>query len=172
MKAEKHYSDVWWLLRLGLGGTTFLAGLDKFTDVMTDWDKYVAPAAEQALPVDRKRFMRLVGVVEMAVGAGILVRPTRMSSYVAALWLLGIAGNLAIHDEKYLDIAARDVNLALAAYALGRLTGDRQSRAPRAEEPLSEPEEVRANVRRGLHLIGGGRGGRGTEQERQRRKAA
>ena len=174
MKAEKHYSDVWWLLRLGLGASAFLAGLDKFTDVLTDWDKYLAPAAAEALPVERKTFMRAVGVIEMAVGVGILVRPTRASSYVAAAWLLGIAGNLAIHDERYYDIAVRDVNMALGAYALARLTGDRQAAAdaPRAEEPERNVEEVRENMWRGLRVVSG-RGGRSTEQgEPRRRKAA
>ena len=51
---------------------------------------------------------------------------TRLHAYVMSAWLLGIAGNLAVHDENYLDIAVRDVNLAVAAYALARLTGRRQ----------------------------------------------
>jgi hypothetical protein len=173
MKAEKHYSDVWWLLRLGLGGSAFLAGLDKFTDILTDWDKYLAPAVAEAAPVDKRTFMRIVGVIEMAAGLGILTRNTKLSATITSLWLLGIAGNLALHDERYYDIAVRDVNMALGAYALARLTGDRQKRAvPLAEKPERNVEEVRENMWRGLRVVGG-RGGSSTEQgEPRRRKAA
>ena len=173
MKTEPRYSDVWWLLRLGLGGSAFLAGLDKFTNILTDWDKYLAPAAAEAMPVDKRTFMRLVGVIEMAAGLGILTRNTKLSATITSLWLLGIAGNLVIHDERYYDIAVRDVNMALGAYALARLTGDRQKRlAPSAEKPERNVEEVRENMWRGLRVMSG-RGGRSTEQgEPRRRKAA
>ncbi len=168
---EQRYSDVWWLLRLGLGGTAFLAGLDKFTNLLTDWDKYLAPSVEQALPVDKRTFMRLTGVIEMAAGLGILSRNTKLSASITSLWLLGIAGNLMLHEERYFDVAVRDVNMALGAYALARLTGDRQKRLASAEEPQRNVEEIRENMWRGLRVMSG-RGGRSTEQGEPRRSKA
>jgi hypothetical protein len=69
-------------------------------------------------------------------------------------WLLGIAANLAMHDEKYLDVAARDVNMAVAAYALARLTGRRQQRGASAalEEKVDWLQEKAAHVGRGLRV--------------------
>src|SRR5947207_1272854 len=93
--AEQRYSDVWWALRLGLGGAAFFSGADKFTHLICDWDKYLAPRVEEMLPMSGRMFMRLVGVIEMAVGLGVLFPPrTKLHSYVLSAWLVGIAGNL------------------------------------------------------------------------------
>jgi hypothetical protein len=66
-------------------------------------------------------FMRAVGVVEMAVGLAILTRWTRHGAYVMAAWLLAIAVNLAAAGSFW-DLALRDLEVALSAFALGRLT--------------------------------------------------
>lgn len=146
-RQSERYQDVWWALRVGLGATAFLAGLDKFTHLLTDWDKYLSPRVEAALPMSGPAFMKLVGVVEMAVGLGILMPPrTKLHAYAMSAWLLGIAGNLALHDEDYLDIAVRDLNIALGAFALARLTGERQAGAARRQWL---PERT-ADVGRGL----------------------
>ena len=34
----------WWALRAGLGAVAFLAGLDKFFNLLADWPDYVAMA--------------------------------------------------------------------------------------------------------------------------------
>jgi uncharacterized membrane protein YphA (DoxX/SURF4 family) len=131
MKNDSSINSAFWALRLGLGATAFLAGADKFTNLLTKWDKYVAPEANRALPVSRKTFMRAVGIIEMLVGLGILSPRTRLSSYAAAAWLLAIAGNLWL-DGDY-DISVRDVNMAIAAFALGQLSGARKRRMEVAE---------------------------------------
>jgi uncharacterized membrane protein YphA (DoxX/SURF4 family) len=135
---EDRYSDVWWALRIGLGGAAFFSGADKFTHLVCNWDKYLAPRVEEMLPMSGKTFMRLVGVIEMAVGLGVLFPPrTKLHSYVLSAWLVGIAGNLMLHDENYADIALRDLDIALGAYALARLTGNRQKSAqPAFDETL------------------------------------
>src|SRR5437868_11836143 len=75
-------------LQIGLGSAAFLAGLDKFTNLLADWEKYLNPRAEEILPVSGKTFMRIVGVIEMAVGLGVLSgRFTKASSYIASAWL-------------------------------------------------------------------------------------
>jgi len=97
-----------------------LAGLDKFTHVLTNWDKYLAPVVAGLLPVSGHTFMLLVGVVEMAAAALVALRP-RIGAYVVAAWLLGIIINLLL-IPGYLDIALRDFGLALGALALARLS--------------------------------------------------
>jgi len=57
----------------------------------------------------------------MLVGIAILTRWTVIGSYVAAVWLVAIALNL-VSTGTYLDIAVRDLVMAIAAYTLARLT--------------------------------------------------
>ncbi len=125
MHREGHLDDAYWLLRTGLGATAFLAGLDKFTNLLTDWEKYLAPQVEERLPMSAKTFMRAVGVIEMLVGLGILTQKPKLAGYTASVWLLGIAGNLVLNGDY--DIAVRDVNMALAAYALARSESSREN---------------------------------------------
>ncbi len=108
-------------LRLGLGLAALLAGADKFVGLLADWPAYLAPGVVAALPVGAGTFMRIVGVVEMAVGAAILTRVPCEAAYVAAAWLLLVAANLVL-GGRFLDVAVRDVEMAIAAFALARLT--------------------------------------------------
>jgi uncharacterized membrane protein YphA (DoxX/SURF4 family) len=124
MHREGHLDDVYWALRVGLGSTAFLAGLDKFTNLLTHWEKYLAPQVREKLPVSGKRFMYGVGVIEMLVGLGILTNKPRLAGYTASAWLLGIAADLILNGDY--DIAVRDVNMAVAAYALARSEGSRR----------------------------------------------
>jgi hypothetical protein len=48
------------------------AGADKFTNLLTNWGKYMAPEANHRIPLNKKNFMRAVGVIEMLVAVGIL----------------------------------------------------------------------------------------------------
>lgn len=125
MHREGHLDDAYWALRLGLGSTALLAGFDKFTNLLTHWEKYLAPQVRENLPVKGKHFMYATGALEMLVGVGILTNQTRLASYAASAWLLGIATNLVLNGDY--DIAVRDVNMALAAYALARSESSRQS---------------------------------------------
>ena len=110
----------WWALRMGLGAAAFLAGLDKFFNLLADWPAYLSPMAAQALPLSPASFMHVIGPVEMAVGAVILAGYTRLGGYVAAIWLTGIAINL-VTTGHYFDVAVRDVVMAIAAFTLARL---------------------------------------------------
>jgi hypothetical protein len=109
----------WIALRYGIGLTATLAGLDKFFNILTDWTAYVSPIAAALLPVSVGSFMGIVGVIEMAVGAMILIGSTRLGGYIAAAWLVGVALNLAM--AGFFDIAVRDVVMAIAAFTLARL---------------------------------------------------
>jgi uncharacterized membrane protein YphA (DoxX/SURF4 family) len=143
MKNEKRLDTVWWALRIGLGLGPFLAGLDKFFNVLADWNTYLSPAAERILPMSGPAFMRVVGVVEMIVGLAILSRWTRLGAYVAAGWLAAVAANLV--TIGMFDIAVRDLEIAIGAYALARLTevrGEAASHAGPAYVPGHGPLSI------------------------------
>jgi len=111
----------WWALRVGLGGAAFLAGLDKYFNILADWTAYLSPLAAHALPFSASTFMHIVGVIEMAVGLAILAGLTQLGGYVAGAWLAAIAINL-VTTGHYFDVAVRDVLMAIAAFTLARLT--------------------------------------------------
>jgi hypothetical protein len=111
----------WWALRIGLGLGPLVAGADKFVGWLADWSMYLSPVVERVLPVSPDVFLRVVGVVEIAVGLAILAGFTRAGGYVAMAWLLAIAGNLVTTGMFY-DLAFRDLEIALAAFTLARLS--------------------------------------------------
>ena len=117
--------SAWWVLRWALGLGPLLAGADKFFNILTDWSMYLSPAAAAVLPVEPATFMQVVGVIEMAVGLAILTVATRVGAWVAMAWLIGIAINLA-STGMFLDLAVRDLEIAVAAYVLARLTEARE----------------------------------------------
>ena len=121
-------TPAWWALRVGLGAAAFLAGLDKFTNLLTTWTNYLNPMATRIVPVSPETFMHAVGVVEMIVGLAILTRFTRLGAYVAMAWLACIALSL-ISMGAYLDVAVRDLEMAIAAFTLARLTEAREQAA-------------------------------------------
>jgi len=111
----------WWVLRIGLGVGPFLAGLDKYFNLLTNWTGYISPLALKILPFSGQTFMHIVGVVEMIVGLAILTKWTRVGAYVASAWLVLIAINL-VSTGMFFDIAVRDLEMALAAFVLARMT--------------------------------------------------
>ena len=111
----------WWVLRIGLGVGPFLAGLDKYFNLLTNWTGYISPLALKILPFSGQTFMHIVGVIEMIVGLAILTKWTRVGAYVASGWLVAIAINL-VSTGMFFDIAVRDVEMALAAFVLARIT--------------------------------------------------
>ena len=118
--------QVWRILKVALGLGPFLAGLDKFFNLLTDWSMYLSPMAEKLLPISGPEFMKIVGIIEMLVGLAILTRWTRIGSYIAAIWLVMIAINL-VSSGMFYDLAVRDVEIAIAAFTLARLTEVRES---------------------------------------------
>ena len=126
-------ADAKTLLRLGYGLVPIVAGADKFTNLLVDWDKYLSEEVEERLPIEGRAFMRLVGLIE--IGAGLLVlRNPRVGGAVVSGWLAAIAGNL-LSTGRYFDIAARDALLAVGAAALSSMSGRQaRERAPRSTE--------------------------------------
>ena len=111
-------------LRFTLGSTAVIAGADKFANALTDWEQYLDPRFAEAVGLTPSQFMKMVGVIEIAAGATVLSGRTRFGGYLMSAWLLGIAANL-VSKREFFDIAARDVNMAVAAYALARLSNSK-----------------------------------------------
>src|ERR1043166_6314031 len=111
MTIDRRVESVRQILKGILGVVPFLAGLDKFFNLLADWPRYLSPAAEAILPVSGQTFMYFAGVVEMVVGLAILTRWTVIGSYVAAAWLVAIALNL-VASGNFLDVAVRGLVLA------------------------------------------------------------
>ena len=107
------------ILHVGFVVAPILAGLDKFFEVLVDWDRYLAPAVTDVLPVSGHSLMLAVGVIEIAAGVLVALRP-RIGGYVVAVWLWVIIVNLLVVGD-YFDIALRDFGLSLGALALARL---------------------------------------------------
>jgi len=121
------------VLRIAIGLMATLAGLDKFFNLLADWQAYIAPVAQQLLPISAGAFMALVGVIEIAVGLTILVIRPSLGAFVASAWLVLVAANLVLGG--HFDIAVRDLVLAVAAYSLGVLEHARAASALTAHHP-------------------------------------
>ena len=133
----------WWMLRVVLGAAAFLAGLDKFFNLLADWPAYLSPVAASALPMSATSFMHVVGGIEMAVGAVILAGYTRLGGYVASIWLLCIAVNL-VTTGRYFDVAVRDVVMAVSAFTLARLSEAGAAATATTKERMARTRTVTA----------------------------
>jgi hypothetical protein len=107
------------LLRTVFTVAPILFGLDKFAEVLTEWERYLAPEFNDLIPGSAHQAMLIVGVVEIAAGVLVAVLP-RVGGYVVAAWLAGIILNLLLIGDFY-DVALRDFGLLVAALALARL---------------------------------------------------
>lgn len=103
------------LLRIVFVVAPIVAGLDKFFDILVDWDMYLAPFLARF----SYKLMYLAGIIEIIAGIGVFFKP-RLFANIVGIWLALIILNLLILGNYY-DIALRDFGLCLSAFALGRL---------------------------------------------------
>ena len=115
----------WWVLRIGLGLGPIIAGIDKYFNFLTNWEMYLSPLATKVIPIAPSTFMHIVGAVEIVAGIIVLTRWTRVGAYIVMAWLIGIAINL-VSTGMFFDLAVRDVEIALGAFALSQLSAVRE----------------------------------------------
>jgi hypothetical protein len=108
------------LLRIAFVVAPLVFGLDKFANVLVDWDQYLAPWINDILPGSASDAMYAVGVVEIVAGLVVAFAP-RFGAPLVAAWLAGIIVNL-LTLSGYYDVALRDFGLLVGALALWRLS--------------------------------------------------
>jgi uncharacterized membrane protein YphA (DoxX/SURF4 family) len=130
----------WWTLRLTYGLVPIVAGVDKFTNILTHWTQYLNPLATRILPVSATTFMHAVGIIEIIAGVLVLSsRTTRLGAYIVSAWLAAIAVNL-LAMGSFFDVAVRDLVMGIGAFTLAKLTeirGERETTS--AHKPVLGP---------------------------------
>lgn len=97
-----------------------VAGADKFTNLLAHWEQYINPSIAGMLPFSVSVFIMIVGVIEIAAGI-IVLKKSEIGGYIVAAWLTVIALTLLI-GFKYVDVAVRDLVMAIAAFSMARLS--------------------------------------------------
>ena len=108
------------LLKYTYGLMPIAAGLDKFTNLLANWTDYLSEGMKGLLPMSPASFMMIIGVIEIVAGVLVLVKPF-WGAWVVAGWLLLIALSL-IAGGHHLDVAVRDIVMAIGAFSLARLS--------------------------------------------------
>jgi hypothetical protein len=106
-------------LKITFGIVPIVAGLDKFTNLLTNWADYLGDN-KSMIPFDPLTFMKMVGVIEIIAGIIVFVRPL-IGAYIVMAWLICIAIQLLIGGH-YFDVAVRDLVMAVGAYTFAQLT--------------------------------------------------
>ncbi len=107
------------ILKYTFGLVPIVAGLDKFTNILTDWTQYLSDGLIGIIPFEPSTFMMIVGVIEIIAGILVLTK-TKIGAYVVSAWLAAIALTL-IFSWSYLDVAVRDLVMAISAFCLAKL---------------------------------------------------
>ncbi|HEY6186352.1 MAG TPA: hypothetical protein VIW80_01640 [Pyrinomonadaceae bacterium] len=108
------------ILHLGFTVAPILAGLDKFFNLLVNWDQYLPPFVNNLTGGHGHELMLAVGIIEIVAGLGVWFKP-KIFAYVVSAWLLLIIVNLLM-IPGYFDVALRDFGLSLGALALARLS--------------------------------------------------
>ena len=108
------------IMKLTYGIVPIVAGLDKFTDILTHWENYLHPGIAAMLPFAPHTFMIIVGVIEIIAGIIVLAKPA-IGGYIVMAWLTLIALTL-IASGNYLDVAVRDLVMGIGAFSLARIS--------------------------------------------------
>jgi len=108
----------------------------------------LSPLATRVVPTSPSKFMRGVGLIEVAAGALVLNRKTtRFGAYLVGGWLGAIAVNL-FTKRKYFDVAVRDIVMGIGAITLAKLTESRERDAVTTEEGDRLERAAERNPRR------------------------
>ena len=108
------------ILHIGFTVAPIVAGLDKFFNLLVNWEQYLPPLVNNLAGGYGHELMLVVGVIEIIAGLGVFFKP-KVFAYVVSAWLLLIIVNLLMIPGYY-DVALRDFGLSLGALALARLS--------------------------------------------------
>jgi len=122
------------ILHLGFTVAPILAGLDKFFNLLVNWEQYLPPFVNKIVGGHGHELMLVAGVIEIIAGLGVALKP-KVFAYVVSAWLLLIVVNLLMIPGYY-DVALRDFGLALGALALARLSAEFDGKTSQQNERL------------------------------------
>ncbi|SNY99728.1 hypothetical protein [Flagellimonas pacifica] len=108
-------------LKYTYGLVPIIAGLDKFTNLLTDWSQYVPAGLLDIIPMEASVFMIIIGIIEITAGILVLLKP-KIGALVVMGWLSAIAIVLVL-SGNYVDVAIRDLVMAIGAFSLAKLHG-------------------------------------------------
>ena len=117
--SEQRIKPVYNLLKFTFIIVPIVAGMDKFTDILANWDKYIHPGIVGMLPFSPHTFMMIVGVIEIVAGILVFLKPS-IGGLIVTAWLTLIALTL-LASGNYLDVAVRDLVMAISAFSMTRL---------------------------------------------------
>ena len=120
ISASKPSYQAYQILHLGFTVAPIVAGLDKFFNLLVNWEQYLPAFVKNLTGGHGHELMLAVGVIEIVAGLGVWFKP-RLFAYVVSAWLLLIIANLLM-IPGYFDVALRDFGLSLGALALARLS--------------------------------------------------
>jgi hypothetical protein len=119
IQTTKKVTSVFNIMKFTYGLVPIVAGLDKFTNLLTHWDKYLNPAIVSALPFSPHSFMMIIGVIEIVAGLIVLSKPA-VGGYIVTAWLALIGLSLLV-SNNYLDVAVRDFVMAIGAFSFAQI---------------------------------------------------
>jgi uncharacterized membrane protein YphA (DoxX/SURF4 family) len=139
MNFDERLNTSWWTLRIALGLVPILAGLDKYMNLLANWEGYLHPGVPRLLGISDVTIMHVVGVVEIAAGIIVLSRFTRFGAYIVMAWLICIALSL-VAQGRFFDVAVRDLVMSTAAFTLAKLTEVREAAlvTTRSDIPIAQ----------------------------------
>ncbi|WP_298894338.1 hypothetical protein [uncultured Psychroserpens sp.] len=111
------------LLKYTFGLVPIIAGFDKFTNLLTDWSQYISAGFSELLPFEAGTFMIVVGIIEIVAGGLVFLKP-KIGAFVVMAWLIAIALTL-VFSGHYIDVAVRDLVMAVGAFSLAKLSEDK-----------------------------------------------
>jgi len=141
--SDNRLDTTWCALRVLFGFVPIAAGLDKFFNLLTNWEMYLNPLATKVIPLSPATFMHIVGIIEVIAAVVVLSRFTKIGAYVVTAWLIAIALNL-LTMGKFLDVAVRDLGLAVAAFSLAQLTAVREENTSSVRVGNAQPSAIRS----------------------------
>ncbi len=116
----KKLRDIQTFMKFTYGLVPIVAGADKFTNLLTNWPEYLNSTLAGILPFSDNTFMIVVGIIEIGAGVLVLIN-AKIGAYVVSAWLALIALSL-LASGSFLDVAVRDVVMAIGALMLAKLS--------------------------------------------------
>jgi hypothetical protein len=123
-------------LHLAFVALPVVAGVDKFIYGLADWAIYVTPSLPRLFATSAQNITYGVGVLEIFLGIGILMRP-RVFADLFGLWIVVITANLLVQGEHF-DVALFNIAIAAGSCALARLSKANEVEGADFLEPLDD----------------------------------